>query len=231
MKVDLVSYTGNPLFTLFEAISKCYNYTVDFSADKATELVKKCVESGHTSVLEHVSFTFNVSGISRVCSHQLVRHRIASYTQKSQRYSSSSRDEAITPESISSNKEADTIYQLALDEAYLTYNKLVELGISKEDARFVLPNADGTNITITMNLRAFLNFIQERTCNKAQWEIRALASTMARLVKNNVTLTDSAPVKWSDLGIKFTSKCLYTGVCKEKKSCGLVATQHEVTSC
>lgn len=135
------------------------------------ELVSKCIGWGHDSVLEHVSMTFLITGISRACSHQLVRHRMASYTQKSQRYVKETCDFVIPD----MENEAEFIYLDFMNEAKATYNKLISMGVPKEDARYVLPNATTTDLYMTMNGRSIRHFLKLRLDKSAQWEIRKLA--------------------------------------------------------
>lgn len=172
MKVKLITYTPNPEQVLMEAAAECYQ------TEPKIGIVKNCIKRGHTSVVEHVSFTFQIDGISRACSHQLVRHRIASFTQKSQRYVKESQFEYITPLTIKKNKKALDYYYHLMDEIQQAYDVLISYGIPKEDARYILPNACGTALTLTMNLRSLLNFWKLRTDSHAQWEIRELANKM-----------------------------------------------------
>lgn len=144
-------------------------------------LVRGLYRAGHHSVFEHVVFTFWVEGISRACSHQLVRHRIASYSQRSQRHTRV--DSFVAPERIMASPEASKIYKEALKHCINTYRQLLSLGIPLEDARFVLPQASETGIVVTMNLRELLHFFRLRLAPEAQWEIREVARRMFNLVK------------------------------------------------
>lgn len=143
--------------------------------DEASLYVEDKILLGHHSLLEHASATFMVYGISRVCSHQLVRHRIASYSQRSERYCNEKDAGFVYPPSIFGNKEAESIYRHAIGFAQDAYEALLGLGINKEDARFVLPQSTETSILITMNFRSWRHFIEERCSKKAQWEIRDMA--------------------------------------------------------
>lgn len=141
------------------------------------------IQEGHESIVEHASFTFLVEGISRACSHQLVRHRIASYSQESQRYCEMRKDDPlVTPPAVEADEEAHAVWQRAIDELGEAYQALRERGIHKEDARFLLPNAMATRIVVTMNARSLRHFFDVRLHPSAQWEIRALARDMLRLV-------------------------------------------------
>ena len=160
----------------------------DPEKDSALKLLKNIVEKGHGSVLEHCCFTFSIEGISRACSHQLVRHRIASYSQQSQRYVNGEKFGYITPEKIKKMDVLDEAYKNFMEEVQIFYKNLVLAGIPKEDARYILPNATTTNIVVTMNARELLHFIELRSSPRAQWEIRELAQEMLR------QLQDVAPV-------------------------------------
>jgi thymidylate synthase (FAD) len=140
------------------------------------------IREGHESIIEHASVTFEISGISRACSHQLVRHRIASYSQESQRYVDMSAPEFVVPPSVADNAQAVAIWDGFMSQVADTYHRLRELGVRKEDARFVLPNATATRIIVTMNFRTLRHFFSVRCEKAAQWEIRALALEMLRQV-------------------------------------------------
>lgn len=145
--------------------------------------LKSLMDRGHLSVVEHASATFEVSGISRACSHQLVRHRIASYSQESQRYVDMSIPEFVSPESIEADPVAMATYGRFLIKAKEAYGELVRrAGVKREDARFVLPNATATRIVVTMNFRELLHFFELRISEHAQWEIRSVAVKMLELI-------------------------------------------------
>ncbi|MDD5693299.1 MAG: FAD-dependent thymidylate synthase [Patescibacteria group bacterium] len=188
------------------------------SDEDVVKLVRILVRSGHHSALEHASFSFAVDGISRACSHQLVRHRVASYNQQSQRYVLFSEGSFVEPPSISEDTEADQIFWEGVENANQSYQSLVKVLIAKgktkeqaqEDARFLLPNAAETKIVITMNARELRHFFQVRCCNRAQWEIKALAWWM-----RNIAI-ELAPNLFRGTGPGCVS-----GVCPEgKMTCG-----------
>ncbi|MFW9603368.1 MAG: FAD-dependent thymidylate synthase [Trichlorobacter sp.] len=190
MRVTLLHHTPDPERTIALAARLCYSPTgLDelrgrIDAADITSFIDKIMSLGHHSVLEHASFSFGVEGISRVTSHQLVRHRVASYSQQSQRYVSHvTAFDAITPPSIAANPEAAARFQEAIAHAHRAYAELVAAGIEPEDARYLLPNATETKIVITMNARQLLHFFQLRCCERAQWEIRAMATEMLALVR------------------------------------------------
>lgn len=190
--VKLINYTPNPEITIAIAARLCYSsYNItkigdDFNSEggleKARKLIKKIRTSGHESVLEHANFTFGVEKLSRSASHQLVRHRIASYSQRSQRYVKEGHPLYIIPDSISENKELLTKYNKMIENIFSLYNDLLKNGIPPEDARYLLPNATETQIIFTMNARELLNFFRLRGCNRAQWEIRGVAQDIFKLV-------------------------------------------------
>ncbi|MFC1854985.1 FAD-dependent thymidylate synthase [Thermodesulfobacteriota bacterium] len=190
MKVTLLNYTRNPEDTAAQAARLCYSpsdiqdIVKDYDKESNISLIKKILASGHHSVLEHVSFTFGIDGISRVTTHQLVRHRIASFSQQSQRYVTFDGElDFITPDTIKQNKATYEKYKETFIRAHSTYKELVEMGIPKEDARYILPNGAETKIVVTMNARALLHFFELRCCVRAQKEIRDMAKEMLILVK------------------------------------------------
>ncbi|QXE86192.1 FAD-dependent thymidylate synthase [Geomonas nitrogeniifigens] len=190
MKVALLQHTPEPELTIALAARLCYS-SADIEAlkDKLSgadvkKFLDKIMSLGHQSVLEHASFTFGVDGISRVTSHQLVRHRVASFSQQSQRYvSHKERFAVVTPQSIADNPEHLALFEAQVAAVHAAYADLVEAGVPAEDARYLLPNATETKIIITMNARELLHFFGVRCCERAQWEIRAMAIEMLRLVK------------------------------------------------
>ncbi len=138
------------------------------------------LKAGHESIIEHAGATFEISGISRACSHQLVRHRLASYSQESQRYVDMSDPEIVLPDAIADNPDALAIWSRYMEQVKETYQELRALGVRKEDARFALPNAAATRIVVTMNFRELRHFFRLRITPEAQWEIRRMALEMLR---------------------------------------------------
>lgn len=190
MNVTLIEHTPNPEQTVALAARLCYSpVSIDDLRDKLEstdieQFLDKIMSLGHHSVLEHASFTFGIEGISRVTSHQLVRHRIASFSQQSQRYVSH-KDfyTSVMPATIAENQEASRIFSSMSETVHKAYAQLIEMGIPPEDARYVLPNATGTKVIMTMNARELLHFFSLRCCRRAQWEIRDMAVEMLKLVK------------------------------------------------
>jgi thymidylate synthase (FAD) len=190
MNVTLLEHTPNPERTVALAARLCYSpVTIGELRDKLEsadieKFLDKIMSLGHHSVLEHVSFTFAIEGISRVTTHQLVRHRIASFSQQSQRYVSHKEHfTSIVPDSISADSEARRIFDEMSDTVHKAYGRLIEMGIPAEDARYILPNSTETKIIMTMNARELLHFFGLRCCERAQWEIRRMSIEMLRLVK------------------------------------------------
>jgi thymidylate synthase (FAD) len=196
MHVEIIGMThflegeGSPEALLEHAGRVCYRSEPRGDPGK---FLRARISEGHESIVEHASITFEISGISRACSHQLVRHRIASYSQESQRYVEMSAPEFIVPPSVAGNPEAQAVWDQFTKQVGAVYHRLRELGVRKEDARFVLPNATATRIIVTMNLRSLRHFFSVRCEKAAQWEIRALALEMLRLV------TPVAPSVFRDL--------------------------------
>lgn len=223
MKVELISWTNDPVGTVAKAASVCYN------SEPSTKIVKQCIESKHESVLEHASFTFKIEGISRATANQLVRHRIASYSQRSQRYCSEDGAKMVIPPSIKNDPAAIDVYNKIMDRIKEAYQDLQALEIPNEDARFVLPNACETTIYVTMNLRALGNFFGERLCSRSQWEIRKMAQEMKKTIKEklDIYLSDSDMELIMSVCVP---KCEAGKIkfCPEHKSCGRQKTAKEI---
>jgi thymidylate synthase (FAD) len=225
LRVSLLQHTPDPDRAVAIAGRLCYapvsaaDLKQEMSDDDVAKLVRILVRSGHHSALEHASFSFAVDGVSRACTHQLVRHRLASYNQQSQRYVNfGAGDSFILPPSIAADAEAEAVFLAAMEQARVAYDRLVEIGLAEgrtresvqEDARFVLPNAAETKIVVTMNARELRHFFQVRCCRRAQWEINALAWEMRGMVKA------ISPHLFDGTG----PSCLY-GACGEgKMTCG-----------
>jgi thymidylate synthase (FAD) len=185
VKVELLSFTPNG-DVLSAAAAKLTHSPSSIDAlhtadrDELDAILRHVIKLGHESVVEHASYTFGIAEVSRALTHQLVRHRIASYSQQSQRYVEA-KIQYVIPPSIKRAGLHDQFVQ-AMDTTWRTYDALKQK-ISLEDARYVLPNATCTSIMVTMNARSLLNFFELRCCLHAQWEIRALAWRMLRLVR------------------------------------------------
>ncbi len=178
MKVELLNYTEHPIDAIEAAASTCY----DSIPTGSGKIFRHCYKSGHHSTMEFADFTFRISGVSRALTHQLVRHRMASYAQRSQRYCVEDGFAFVTPATVSKKEEAEKIYQETIDAIKANYQKLLDLGVPPEDARMILPNACASVICVKMNLRELIHFCNERLCACAQWEIRAMAREMVNAV-------------------------------------------------
>ena len=182
MKVTLTRITEDPVLAIEEAASNCYDS--EPSADG--KILAHCVKSGHTSVTEFCTFTFHIEGVSRALLAQLTRHRHACYAVRSQRYCTEDGFGYVVPHTIAKDYNMKMQYGIMMENIQRWYNSMVESGIPNEDARMILPNACETIIEVTMNLRALMNFFNERLCTCAQWEIRELAQEMKRLIVEQV---------------------------------------------
>lgn len=214
MKVELISYSNLGEKVCGIASKTCVSESIPTVDDDVTKSLKAAMASGHSAVLEHWTATFSIEGVSRALTHQLVRHRVASYSQQSQRYVKMEKFEYVIPHSIENHPEFHVdVWDELMDEIYECYQELIEAGIPEEDARYVLPNACTTNIVVTMNARELRHFFALRCCTRAQFEIRELANRMLALCK------EVAPTIFADAG----ASCVQTGSCPEgKKSCGRV---------
>ena len=175
MQVTLIQQTNNPIETISKIASICY----DSSPKNPLGLVKHLYKNGHHSVFEHIYFTFKIESISRACSHQLVRHRHCSFTQRSQRYCSEDRFKYVTPPTV-----CDTTFENDMATLLDWYNDYqIVYNTPNEDARYILPNACCTELYLSCNLRELIHIANERLCTRAQWEIRDLVKQMVSLVE------------------------------------------------
>jgi thymidylate synthase (FAD) len=215
IRVSLINHTPEPERSVALAGRLCYaaisveDLKKNLTQAEVNRLVKLFLSSGHWSAIEHTSFTFAVEGVSRVCTHQLVRHRLASYNQQSQRYVKFDDYDFVIPSTlVESGFEAKFAEQAAA--SFKLYREMVEAGVPAEDARYILPQAGETKIVITMNARELWHFFTLRCCRRAQWEIRKMACLML------LEAQKVAPILFEKAG----SSCL-RGPCPEGKfSCG-----------
>jgi thymidylate synthase (FAD) len=220
MQVDLIQHTPDPEKVVAAAARLCYSsdpvpdLLERLDDQSVASFVRKLREMGHLSPFEHVSFQFSIDGVSRSLSHQLVRHRIASYSQRSQRYVKENGFEYVIPPSILQRPEALERFKTLMTVLQDNYQELINY-VPAEDARYVLPNACTTSLMATFNARSLLNFFEHRMCMRAQWEIRQLAENMLELVRAE------APNLFSVAG----PSCVTQGVCRQGKySCGRLKT-------
>lgn len=227
MQVTLLSYTPEPDKLVAIAAKQCYSAKIaseikkSLTDEEVAKFVQKLFDLGHESPFEHVSFTFGISGVSRNLSHQLVRHRIASYSQKSQRYVNEGDmiKKCIIPPSIDKNEELKETFVSLLQNLQNAYDIFVKAGVKKEDARYILPSACSTDIVVTMNARSLFNFFNHRCCTRAQWEIRLMANLMLKEVKK------VAPNIFAKAG----ATCENLGYCPEgNMSCGRFPTLDKI---
>ena len=224
LNVVLLRHTPEPEEVVAMAAKLCYTSAgveelkEKIEAKDQAAFVEKLASIGHLSPVEHISFTFGVEGISRACSHQLVRHRVASYSQQSQRYVREEQFDYIIPPSVKEDASLAREFESFMAEAQKNYTKVLkrleERGLKGEtgqqDARYLLPNAAETKIVVTMNARELLHFFRVRCCNRAQWEIRAMAESMLALVRN------AAPTIFAKAG----PGCLFAPCPEGKMTCG-----------
>lgn len=243
MKVTLLMHTPDPEKIIAAAAKLCYsesgveNILDGLDEEKTEKFLNMLMSLGHQSPIEHVTFTFGIEGVSRALLAQFTRHRIASYSVKSQRYVKEGMFEFVTPPEIENNEQAKELYIKTMEADQKAYDELAEILFEKhyndliasgkddkeakraaekmaiEDARFVLPNACETKMVVTMNARSLMNFFNHRCCTRAQWEIRDVADEMLRLVK------EVAPTLFKKAG----PSCV-AGACPEgKMTCGKAA--------
>jgi thymidylate synthase (FAD) len=237
LNIKLLDRTANALEVIYASCRQCYS--ASFAGEiyekavtspdrvKIAEFIRQIVESGHESPLEHVKFTFAVEGVSRALTHQLVRHRIASYSQQSQRYVRESEFGYIVPPALKKDRELSDKFVSTMDTIQRSYSELIEMlkarGVEGEkanqDARFVLPQAAETKIVVTMNVRELKHFFAHRCCSRAQWEIRAMAARMLSICKEEVP----------EIFAAFGAKCEELGFCPEgaKFCCGKYPVREE----
>ena len=219
-QVKLISKPENILKTVYTACRTCYSADSPqniFESDSANDeekmlkLIKRVISSGHYSTIEHVQISFAINNISRACSHQLVRHRHMSFSQKSQRYvKEKGQFDYLTPETIDKNPELKAKFDDFMGKISQFYLELTEAGIPAEDARAVLPNAAATSMVASLNLREMIHIANLRLCTRAQKEIRMLVKAMCQeLIKEEPWLSDY-----------LVPKCESLGFCDEDKSCG-----------
>ncbi|NTW71538.1 MAG: FAD-dependent thymidylate synthase [Eubacteriaceae bacterium] len=247
LKVELLQHTPEPEKIIAAAAKLCYSKSGidkimdDLTDEKVGKFLNILMDMGHASPIEHVSFTFGIEGVSRSLTHQLVRHRVASYSQKSQRYVTESQFEYIIPPQIAQDAQAKALYIQAMENDQKIYDEIAAILKEKrykeylaagdrektamgkaektaiEDARYVLPNGCETKIIATMNARELIHFFNHRCCQRAQWEIRELATEMLKLVKK------TAPIIFKKCG----PNCI-NGPCPEgAMTCGKISEVRE----
>ena len=224
--VKLISKPKDMLRTVYTACRTCYSadspiniHQNSTDEEKMLKLIKNVVASGHHSTIEHIQVSFAISNVSRACTHQLVRHRLMSFSQKSQRYvQEKGQFDYIIPPTIEHNPELKAKFEDFMGEISNKYQEFVEAGIPAEDARFVLPNAAASSLVASLNLRELIHLAQLRLCTRAQYEIRTMVKAMCdEIVKEEPWLKDY-----------LVPKCEFFGFCDEHKSCGRKITKEEL---
>ena len=194
-KVELLSITPNAEKLIEAAGRTSYLSFPKQRGNSEKTFIRMLIKNQHLSVLEHAYATFRISNVSRAFTHQLVRHRLCSFIQQSQRYVDESNFNYIEPDSIKGNPEAHSIFIDLMDRAKEAYIKLHKLGVRKEDARYVLPNATGSQIVMSANFREWRHIIDLRGRPQSQWEIRKVAIEILKILKNH------APTVFGDFEI------------------------------
>ena len=216
--VHLISKPENMLKTIYTAARTCYSADTPFNIYNSTDdeekmlnLIERVVSSGHYSVIEHIQVSFAISNVSRACTHQLVRHRHMSFSQKSQRYvKEKGQFDYIIPPTIERNEELKAQFVAFMEEISKKYCEFTEAGIPAEDARALLPNAATSSIVASLNLREMIHLANLRLCTRAQFEIRTMIKMMCdELIKSEPWLEPY-----------LVPKCVRNGFCDEDKSCG-----------
>ncbi len=224
--VKLISKPENMLKTVYSACRTCYSalspieiYENAEDEEKMLKLIKNVISSGHHSTIEHIQISFAISNVSRACTHQLVRHRLMSFSQKSQRYvQERGQFDYIIPPTICKEPVLREIFVKFMEEISNKYQEFVDAGIPAEDARFVLPNAASSSLVASLNLRELIHLAQLRLCTRAQYEIRTMVRMMCEcVIKEEPWLRDY-----------LVPKCEFLGFCDEHKSCGRKITKKEL---
>ena len=218
MSVKLISKPQNILKTVYTACRTCYSallpqeiFESTDDEEKMLNLIERVISSGHYSTIEHIQLSFAISNVSRACTHQLVRHRHMSFSQKSQRYVKEKGEfDYIIPPQIASNPELKEKFEKHMSEVANLYQEFVSEGIKAEDARAILPNATASSLVASLNLRELIHLANLRLCTRAQLEIRTLIKKMCDEVLKEEP--------W--LEAHLVPKCERLGYCDEDKSCG-----------
>ena len=225
LQVNLISKPENILKTIYTACKTCYSAKLPIEIydeapdnEKMLNLIKRVISSGHFSTIEHVQLSCAISNVSRACTHQLVRHRHISFSQKSQRYVKEKGEfDYIIPNSIKNNPELKEKFETFIKQTADLYQEFINAGITAEDARSILPNATASSLVASLNLRELIHLANLRLCTRAQLEIRQMVKAMCEeVVKVEPWLSDY-----------LVPKCERLGYCDEDKSCGRIKTKEE----
>lgn len=226
LQVNLISKPESILKTVYTACKTCYSaklpveiYDEAPDDEKMLNLIKRVISSGHFSTIEHIQLTFAISNVSRACTHQLVRHRHMSFSQKSQRYVKEKGEfDYIIPETIKNNPELKKKFEDFILKTSELYQDFVNNNIPAEDARSILPNAAASSLVASLNLRELIHLANLRLCTRAQLEIRQMVKAMCKeVLKEEPWLSEY-----------LVPKCERLGYCDEDKSCGRLKTKEEL---
>ncbi len=226
MQVNLISKPENILKTVYTACRTCYSAKLPIEVydeapdnEKMLTLIKRVISSGHFSTIEHIQLSFAISNVSRACTHQLVRHRHMSFSQKSQRYVKEKGEfDYVIPNSIKNNPVLKEKFENFIKETSNLYQEFIEAGIQAEDARSILPNAAASSLVASLNLRELIHLANLRLCTRAQLEIRLMVKAMCEeVIKAEPWLAEY-----------LVPKCERLGYCDEDKSCGRLKTREEL---
>ncbi len=226
LSVELISIPSDMLKTIYTACKTCYsaklpyeNYLNAPDEAKMLSLIEKVIGSGHYSTIEHIQLTFAIQNVSRACTHQLVRHRHMSFSQKSQRYVKEKGEfDYIVPRAIENNPELNKKFEDYMKKTAELYQEFLEAGILAEDARSILPNATSTSLVASLNLRELIHLANLRLCTRAQYEIRCLVRAMVEeVIKKEPWLKNY-----------LVPKCERLGYCDEDKTCGRKISKQEL---
>lgn len=225
-EVKLLAKPSNLLKTIYTACRTCYSadsplniFENDADDEKMLKLISRVISSGHYSTIEHIQVSFAISNVSRACTHQLVRHRHMSFSQKSQRYvKEKGQFDYIIPPTIEKNPELKKKFEDFMGEISTKYLEFTEAGIPAEDARFVLPNATASSMVASLNLRELIHLANLRLCTRAQYEIRQLVKAMC----------DALIIEEPWLKDYLVPKCVSLGFCDEDKSCGRMPKKEDL---
>ncbi len=229
LQVNLISKPENILKTVYTACRTCYSAKLPIEVyeeapdnEKMLTLIKRVISSGHFSTIEHIQLSFAISNVSRACTHQLVRHRHMSFSQKSQRYVKEKGEfDYIIPNSIKNNPVLKEKFENHIKETSNLYLEMTNEGIPAEDARSILPNAAASSLVASLNLRELIHLANLRLCTRAQLEIRQMVKTMCdEVIKVEPWLSEY-----------LVPKCMRLGYCDEDKSCGRLKTKEELLNC
>ena len=185
MQVELLAITPDAERLIEQAGRTCYMSHDRITEESSGKFVRMLISKGHLSVLEHAYATFRISGVSRASTHQLVRHRLCSFSQRSQRYVKEAENGFVIPPTVSRSDDALAVFRDSVAASTQAYLRLLSLGIPREDARFVMPNATRSELVLSANFRELRHIVMTRGSREAQWEVRGIVTQMLGLLKQH----------------------------------------------